>query len=76
MKNYDKKKGREEKYYGVLGNEEGGQEPMLRFVFPLAGTVYVPVCFPAFQPDQCICKEEEEGRLVGDCVLWHVLSKN
>ena len=32
-------------------------------VFPLAGTMYVPVCFPAFQPDQCICKEEEEVRL-------------
>ena len=30
-------------------------------VFPLAGTVYVPVFFPAFQPDQYICKEEEEG---------------
>ena len=29
-------------------------------VFPLAGTKYVPVCFPAFWPDQCICEEEEE----------------
>ena len=29
-------------------------------MFPLACTMYVPVCFPAFRPDQCICKEEEE----------------
>ena len=29
-------------------------------MFPLAGTMYVPVCFPAFRPDQCIRKEEEE----------------
>ena len=29
-------------------------------VFPLVGTEYVPVCFPSFRPDQCICEEEEE----------------
>ena len=29
-------------------------------MFPLAGTMYVPVCFPSFRPDQCIRKEEEE----------------
>ena len=29
-------------------------------VFPLAGTEYVPVCFPEFRPDQRIREEEEE----------------
>ena len=29
-------------------------------VFPLAGTKYVPVCFPEFWPDRCIWEEEEE----------------
>ena len=29
-------------------------------MFPLTGTMYVPVWFPEFRPDQCIRKEEEE----------------
>ena len=37
-----------------------------RPVFPLAGTEYVPVCFPAFRPDRCIREEEEEGSPVSD----------
>ena len=35
-------------------------------MFPLAGTMYVPVCFPEFRPDQCIHKEEEEGSPMSD----------
>ena len=30
-------------------------------VFPLSGTKYVPVCFPEFRLERCICEEEEEG---------------
>lgn len=32
-----------------------------RPVFPEVGTVYVPVCLPAFRPDRCAREEEEVG---------------